>query len=359
VGFTSVRFHNFRNLSDAKIETASTEVFLVGENGQGKSNFLESLYLLSYGSSFRTRADRDLVRNGCTNAAVEGAYRSGDERHRILVEIADGKAVQVDGKRIADRKELARNTPSIIFAHDDMEYVGGRAERRRWFFDQTLSLLDPLYIDLLRRYRRVLRNRNACLRDRRLAPVRALDQQLSEVGVEIVRRRSELIRSFNTTFTPLFCDISAVRASLEISYRPSWKDSTTGRVLEALSESRSDDERLQTTTSGPHRDRYGFVTAGRDFARLASTGQRRLLALVLRVAQASYVAQHTQRRPVLLLDDVMLELDAARRERFLAALPAYEQAFFTFLPDEKFLEFRRTDTMILSVCEGMFDLWKG
>ncbi len=99
------------------------------------------------------------------------------------------------------------------------------------------------------------------------------------------------------------------------------------------------------TCTGPHRDDFRFVSSGLDFARLASTGQVRLLALSLRVAQAAYVQAKSGRKPVLLLDDVLLELDGGHRDRFLAALPDYEQAFFTFLPDERFEAYRRPSTL--------------
>ena len=114
---------------------------------------------------------------------------------------------------------------------------------------------------------------------------------------------------------------------------------------------------MKTTTSGPHRDRFVYRHEDRDFTRTASTGQLRLVSLILRVAQAQFFASRSGRSPVLLLDDVLLELDPTRRKRFLDALPAYEQAFFTFLPDERFNDYRREDTLIYRVADGRIEAY--
>ena len=104
--------------------------------------------------------------------------------------------------------------------------------------------------------------------------------------------------------------------------------------------------------SGPHRDRYGYFRCGADFAGTASTGQRRLLALLLRVAQARRFSEMTGKNPILLLDDVLLEMDGEKRRRFIAALPDYDQAFYTFLPEEPFQHYRGADTLVYHVKNG-------
>ncbi len=361
MGVRSVRLFRFRNLADAEVPVDAEEIFLVGENGQGKTNFLESVYLLAFGSSFRSRHEEDLIRRGDNEAAVQGVYGEDGQSRTVSVRLRrDGrKEIEVDSKPVADRKELAENIPVILFCHSDLEFVTGAPEQRRWFFNQTQSLFDPLHIDALRRYRRVLKSRNLALREQRHELIDVYDQQLAANGLELQRRRVVTSEEFNRTFGPIFAKVSSAAESLRIVYKPSWPEPSQEAALAALAASRGRDEAAAVTTTGPHRDDFRFVAAGRDYARLASTGQVRLLALSLRVAQAAYVQAMSRRRPVLLLDDVLLELDAGHRGRFLAALPGYEQAFFTFLPDERFEAYRRPSTLVYTVNGGVLTSWSG
>jgi DNA replication and repair protein RecF len=340
-------------------------IFLVGENGQGKSNFLEAVYLLSYGSSFRTSRENELITHGKREMALNGRYARPEENYIEgsvafkLGRVGGGasgyaatatpapaksgkeKTIELDGTRIYDRKQLISHLPAIVFSHDDIYFVNGPPERRRWFFNQTLSLFDPLFIDTLRDYRKILKMRNLALKDQRRDLIPIYDQQLAAAGLEIQRRRADLIGDFNRVVAPIFEKVSTISEPLSIEYRPSWP-AGIDQVCRLLEEKREQDLLYGTTSSGPHRDRFIFRLAGTDFARIASTGQLRLMSLILRIGQCRYFSEKTGRRPILLLDDVLLELDSERRKRFLAQLPEYEQAFFTFLPDEKYLELAGT-----------------
>jgi DNA replication and repair protein RecF len=356
MGFLSSAYRSFRNLKDAEVDLEAPEVFLFGDNGQGKTNFIESLYLLCFGSSFRTRKDALLIRNGEESAMVRGRLQSDlSPARRVAVSLArDGKKeIRSDARVIHDRSELIESAPCIVFSHQDLEFVSGPPEMGRRFFNQTQSLFDPLLIDLLRSYRKILRSRNVLLKEHNTELLKAFDRNLAETGHRIQSRREAIVEEFNRTFGPLYARVSGHSAATAISYRPSWKPgSDVAAILGQLARTLQRDRSFETTTTGPHRDRFVVTQDGRQFAPLASTGQVRLASLVLRVAQANFVAGKTGRRPILLLDDVLLELDAGRRDRFLGALPAYDQAFFTFLPDEQFLAYRSPDTRMYRVTAG-------
>ena len=387
MAFTALRFYQFRNLCDATVPVDAREVFLVGENGQGKTNFLEAVYVVCYGSSFRTRRDDLLRRTGCAEAAVEGWFADPDpaaagrspvgrstsdrpdtdrhslpdrhattDRHTVRV-VFSGRAKQIefDGKPIADRKSIIANIPCIVFCHDDIVFVSGAPDMQRWFMNQTQSLLEPLFVDELRRYNRVLKMRNAALRDRREDLLDVLDLQLVDTGLPVRERRADLCSRFSRTLESLFASVFETDVALELDYRPSWADADPASALEAVREARKVDLDLKTTTRGPHRDRFPFRFGGRLLTDVASTGQLRLVSLILRVVQAELISRSTGRKPVLLLDDVLLELDPRRRARFVDALPEYEQAFFTFLPDEQYARFRRESTVTYRVCGGAFE----
>jgi DNA replication and repair protein RecF len=236
-----------------------------------------------------------------------------------------------------------------------MEFVSGSPDMQRHFFNQTLSLQHPYFVDLLRRYRKILRQRNALLKDRRTDLLDVYDEQWVQVGCEIQRLRTETVREFNATFSRIHRDVSGLPEELRIEYRPSWREwSEPDETFGLVRERRPRDVGFGTSTSGPHRDRFVFRLGTRDFTEVASTGQLRLISLVLRVAQAVYFAEGTEKRPVMLIDDVLLELDAEKRQRFLRALPEYEQAFFTFLPDEPYRRYLRDSTRVYFVENGEF-----
>jgi DNA replication and repair protein RecF len=366
--FGTLRTLGFRNLADAEVNTQGKDIFLVGENGQGKTNFLEAVYVCSYASSFRGVLDKELVRDGEQQGAVAAHFAGSVESpgsadpqlyDQVLVTYEQHKKnVYLDGKPIEDRRDLLGVLPSIVFCHEDMEFVTGSPERRRWFFDQTLGLSDLSYLEDLRKYRRVLKTRNTLLKtgdDRILSMLDALDPQLAFYGLKLMEKREEAAAGFSALFGTLYGQVTGLD-QLGLRYIPSWKAMSLEGISRFLEEYRERDRSAGITLSGPHRDRYLFIRGPLEFAGKASTGQRRLLALLLRVAQARRFSTITGKYPVLLLDDVLLELDHEKRRKFLGVLPEYEQAFFTFLPDEPYQRYRKSGALVYQVSQGSLSL---
>ncbi len=362
MGFTSVQLYNFRNLVNGEIDTNGPEVFLVGENGQGKSNFLEAVYLLCFGSSFRTRNNRLLVRKEEKEMSLRGRFSLPPEEDLMTeLKMREGqKEIFLNGKKIGDRKELITTIPCIIFSHEDISYINGPPDTRRRFINQTMTLFNPLFIDTLRSYTKVLKMRNSELKNPRGTPLEIYDHQLADLGIDLQQARSRAIDEFNETFQEIHRRVEGEAGRngspepVRMTYRPSWKKiGKTGDVTAVLEAAREQDRELGFTRYGPHRDRIVFTRSGRDYSQTASTGQLRLLSLALKAAQAAFFHAKTGRDPVLLLDDVLLELDGERKKAFVQVLPRYEQAFFTFLPDEHYHRFyQREGTLVYTVKEG-------
>jgi DNA replication and repair protein RecF len=265
------------------------------------------------------------------------------------------KAIRLNGKQIRDRKDLIEKNPTIVFCHEDYSFAAGEPERRRFFFDQAAGLVSASYIDTLRDYRRILRQRNAALREGRYDLLELLDQQFVIHGIELMGVRRKLQQDFDNRFAVCFEAVSLLGREVRLRYRPSWNsDGNIPEILEKLALKRSEEMALGTSLSGPHRDRWNFLIGSENFASTASTGQLRLLALTLRLVQAEYFTEATGRLPTLLLDDVLLELDRGRRLRFLELLPQNGQAFFTFLPGELWEEYRTDSTLVYEVANGRF-----
>jgi DNA replication and repair protein RecF len=366
--FHSLWTASFRNLADSESYTGEKDVFLVGENGQGKTNFLEALYFAAYGSSFRGSRDGEIVRNGEKDFAIQVKIGSthGKDGNSYFTELhikyeKGKKNFFLDGKRVEERRELLSVVPCVVFCHEDMEFVSGSPERRRWFFDQSLSLCNVSYLDDFRNYRQVLKSRNAVLREavlnhRSPAPgiLDALDLQFIMYGLKLAERREREAALFSELFGPLFREVSGI-AGITVCYTPSWKFHDLEEGVSFLAERREAELAAGLSLSGPHRDRYAFYQESKEFAGKASTGQRRLLALLLRIAQARRFSDSTGKRPVLLLDDVLLEMDGEKRRRFLSVMPAYDQAFYTFLPEEPYRRYvrDRTASLVYAVESGV------
>ena len=368
-------FYNFRNLKNDTIDLSNREVYFVGENGQGKSNILESLYYAAYGISFRTHIDSQIVKKGEKDFSINAFYKNEKETStKISVIFENGKKrIEKDSKKIHDRKELINTIPCILFCHDDMRFATGEPEYRRFFIDQSLTLYDNLYIDDLRNYKKVLKSRNQVLKNKQYNMLDVYDEQLVQYGLVVQQKRKKAIFQFNEIFGKIYEEISGIEG-VSISYEPSWKITNPQNVDNSVQNSgivsekiffpasqdiislllsrRDSDKVLETTLSGPHRDKINFIKDGRPFVQIASTGQCRLISLLLRVAQAIYYTRATGLKPVLLMDDVLLELDPDKRAKLTAMLPEYEQLFCTFLPGEPYERYMHDTTKVYKIDKG-------
>lgn len=359
----SISYVNYRNLQNASINLSSKEVYFVGENGQGKSNLLESVYYSAYGSSFRTRTDSEAVKEGYSDFSIKTLYKleNGSTENISIFFEGGKKKIDKNGKWIKDRKELINTMPCVLFCHDDLEFATGEPERRRFFVDQCLSMYDVLYIDTNRNYKRILKSRNVSLKEGKHEMLEIYDSQLVQYGIEIIRKRRDAIFQFNQIFGKLYEKITGID-SLFIKYEPSWKSSDSINIVPSgqdafniLLEKREVDKVMGTTMSGPHRDKIRFMRNGTDFIATASTGQRRLIAILLRVAQAIYYSNVTGKKPVLLMDDVLLELDPDKRQSVTSLLPEYDQLFCTFLPGEPYERYKKETTKIYRIEGGVWN----
>jgi DNA replication and repair protein RecF len=304
--------------------------------------------------------DAGLINANKESCAVIAVVDTGFILRKLAVKIENGtKTIVVDDKKIDDRKHILSLVPSVVFCHEDMDFVTGSPERRRWFFDQNRSLYDVQYLDDLRHYRKVLRMRNMILKEAQIKQntgvLDTLDIQLVEYGLRIIEKRSFEAKKFSALFGPIYESVSFID-KMQVVYRSSWKEMNADEIIKKLITDRQREIMFGSSLSGPHRDRYEFIRDKNNFVAMASTGQLRLLALLLRISQTARYKEVTGDCPVLLIDDVLLELDGEKRQRFLAVMPEYEQAFFTFLPEEPFECYHKNDSLVYDVADGKLTL---
>lgn len=354
--FLYQKFYNFRNIKNDTIDLSPKEIFFVGENGQGKSNILESLYYSAYGISFRTHVDSQIVKKGEKDFSINSVYNDESNIQKISIIYENNKKrIEKNNKKITDRKELINTIPCILFSHDDMRFATGEPECRRFFIDQSLTLYDSTYIDDLRNYKKILKSRNLVLKNHEYDMLDIYDSQLAKFGLTIQLKRKKTIFEFNEIFGRVFEEISGI-GGVSICYHPSWKAENVNPdfdyILNHLHQNREKDKTFETTLSGPHRDRIDFVLNHHLFIPTASTGQCRLISLILRVAQAIFYSRSVGKDPVLLMDDVLLELDPNKRAKITALLPEYDQLFCTFLPGEPYERYKKEETKIYKINQG-------
>ena len=352
--FEKIRINNFRNIKTASIDINSKDVVLVGTNGQGKTNFLESIYILCYGSSFRTDSLKNCIKNGESDFSIIREYVDDNLEGEIKIVFKEGKRkIYLDNREIRDRKELIYQFPCIVFCHQDISFITGEPENRRKFFNQMMSLYSPTFFDNLRMYNLLLSQRNSSIK-KGDSIYSLYDERLAYYGLEIIKERTLGVYEFNKIFPKMFSEISNTDYKLEIVYQPSWNNlGSVNEIVEYLESNIERDFIMNTTTSGIHRDKFIIMSQYGNFASLGSTGQIRLCSILFRISEALYFSKMTGRKPILLIDDVLLELDPDKRGNLIKKLSNYSQSYFTFLPSEKYFNEDRNE-LIFYVKDGQF-----
>ncbi len=292
-----------------------------GDNGMGKTNVLEAIYLLGALRSFRTTSRRELIRHEAEAARVTADFGDavGGLRCEVVVETT-GRRVRVNGVTIRPDGGHFRELPMVLFHPDHVELVRGGPESRRRFLDRALYQADRRYPTLHRDYQRGLASRNRLLRDHPM-DTRSLgmfEEQLARSAAGLI----ELRRTFVEALSPLFLEAAEFiggRRVAAMRYRPAI-DADQAGLAAAWERSRDRDRELGHTASGPHADDLFLELDGRAARRYASQGQQRTLALALKIAETRALETATGRIPLLLLDDVSSELDRERNRRLFEFL---------------------------------------
>lgn len=332
---------DFRSYPAAELELAPGLTAVVGANGEGKTNLLEAIAYLATLSSFRGAPTEALIRDGAPQAVVRAeGVREG---RALLVEAEINRSgrnrVQVNRQRLGRSRDLLGALRVTVFSPDDLDLVKGGPSGRRGFLDEALVAARPAHDALRAELDRVLRQRNALLKQAggRLSAEVAVtldvwDTKLAEAGEALARARSALLERLRPQLALAYARVARREEDVSAGYVAPWR---SAGLAAALAGARRDDVRRGVSTVGPHRDEVDLRIAGRPARTHASQGEQRSLAWALRLATHSVVREATGSAPVLLLDDVFSELDPARSGALLTHLPAGQAVLTTAgaLPD--------------------------
>lgn len=320
--------YNFRNYIKGTAHFGDGLNIVAGKNAQGKTNLIEGIYLLATGTSPRLSNDKGLIRKGEDYARVTATAENigGEFEVEMLMSKNAKKCATVNGMAIAKIGELIGNIRAIYFSPDEMSLIKDSPDFRRRFMDIDLSQVDRSYFYSLNKYNKILRQRNALLKDESVEKIKSTislwDEQLAKEGAKLIVARRAFCKDLSSEAERIHKSI-AQNELLKIEYSTSVEsedeDGIAFELIEKLKKNIERDSYLKFTGVGPQRDDIKITLSGEDVRTFGSQGQQRTATLSLKLAEIAIFEKLSGEKPILLLDDVMSELDKERRTRLLKA----------------------------------------
>jgi DNA replication and repair protein RecF len=318
VHLAHLRLRDFRNYARLDVDFPQGFNVLRGDNAQGKTNILEAIYLMATLRSFRGVGGAQMIRHGQKGYFVGGQVVAADPHEIKMYWSASERRLTLDGQPVRKLTDYLGTLRVVVFCTEDLQLIKGTARIRRRFLDLLLSQTHPGYLPLLQRYTTSVRSRNALLKQRVVdeMAVDGFTRELVRLGTELAGFRRELVPGIVPLARQAYQRIASGSEELRLEYQPSIKKD----FAVELAQSKARERTYRTTLIGPHRDDLLFLLNDRSAAQYGSEGQKRSLAIALKMTQAEYLANLHGSLPILLIDDVMGELDARRRSGLLPLL---------------------------------------
>ena len=341
----TLELKNYRNYESLSISFDPGVNIIYGENAQGKTNILESIYMCGLGKSHRRSKEHEIIRLGCNEAHIKGEFSEDGLTERIDIHLkkSGGKGIAVNRIPIKRISELYGRVSVVIFSPEDLELIKRGPSHRRNFINQELCQIDPIYVEDLINYSKILKQRHELLKkldsaadkkDELLETLDIWDLQLVQFGAKIISRRRKFIEEINDCIFDIHYDLTEGREKLKLIYDPSV---TEEEFYEELLRNRERDKIYKNTSVGPHRDDLIFYEQEKDLKIFGSQGQQRTCVLSLKLAEIKMIEEAKREKPILLLDDVLSELDRNRQEKLLKGM-GDTQTIITCTGMDEFIE---------------------
>lgn len=323
-----ITLEDFRNYEREEIEFNPKVNIILGENAQGKTNLIESIYLTAIGKSFRTSKDRELIKFKKEFCRVSALFEKEEEGSVQVVISKEGKkAAKIDGRKVERASELLDNIFVVVFSPEDLKIIKEDPAKRRNFINRELSQLKLSYLNNLKIYNRVLAQRNAYLKENKYEKesLELWDEIIIDVGSKIMKERADFISKLSDISKDIHSKITNEKEVMNIKYRPNIEISNGEKsqkelIKEALKEGLESDLYKRNTGRGPHRDDIEIIINNINARNYGSQGQQRTAALSLKLAEINLLKEEKGENPILLLDDVLSELDNERQKYLIDSL---------------------------------------
>jgi DNA replication and repair protein RecF len=353
---------NYRNYKELNIELSKSVNVFIGDNAQGKTNILESIYYCSIGKSPRTSRDKELINWNGEEAYIK-LYVSKerlDKKIEIKIFKEGKKGINVNSIKVNKISELIGVLNVVIFSPEDLKIVKESPSFRRKFLDIELCKLSKKYYFNLVQYNKSLNERNIILKkynEKQEYMLEVYDEQLSKYGGAIVKARDKYIKSLNDKGKSIHSDITSKAENIDFNYITSVKnvDNAEHELLDMLKINRIKDFEKRATSIGPHRDDFNIKINGIDTKVFGSQGQQRTSVLTIKFASLEIVKEVTGEYPVLLLDDVLSELDANRQKFILNSINNI-QTFITCTGIGDIEKYLKNEAQLFKVKNGTVEI---
>ena len=315
-----IKLQNFRNYEQLELSLNKDINIIYGNNAQGKTNILEAIFLSSFGKSFRTNKEKEMIRFNEQRCLVEIFYQKKNRDGKVKIEISTKKQISLNGVKLKKLSELLGNINIVIFTPDDINILKDGPASRRRFLDMMIGQLRPNYVYNLNMYLKTIEQRNNYLRQIREEnkPEEMLeiwDENLAEYGEKIYIYRNEFIEKLLNKINNIHKNITDAKEEIRIEYLSNCDNKEN--YLKLLKERRKLDIIKGYTTKGIHRDDFVIYINDKEVSTYGSQGQNRTAVLSLKLSELQVVYDEIGEYPILLLDDFMSELDEVRRKNFL------------------------------------------
>jgi len=348
---------HYRNIDNAYLKPGKNLTIFYGLNGQGKTNLLESIYLLGNARPFRSAKIPELLHSGSISAFVRGKVQSAQIDSEITFQLEQTtRRVSIDGKTIHRAGDLHGKLAVVVFSPDDTAMVKLGPETRRRYLDRSLYTSNAGFLQDYHTYYRTLKHRNAVLKSNNYEGLELWTEQLAAAGVRLMEHRQEYTSTLNLLLQKYYREIAGEFEQVTIIYHPD-VPLITGSEYEALLKEfhtqQEHDLRYKTTGRGPHRDDLSFLIKDRPLKSFGSQGQQRSFVLALKLAELDHLQNTFREMPMLLLDDIASELDRQRMTNLLLFLRQQQvQVLITTTDITPFLPVLEQDSKIYRVEGG-------
>lgn len=326
---SKIILENFRNYDKLELNIAEGLNIFIGNNAQGKTNVIESIYVSSIGKSFRTNIDREMIKMNELNSKIKIEYFKNDKVNMIdiIFEQEKTKQVKLNGIKLDKLSQVVGNVQTVLFSPDELQVLKQLPGVRRKFFDISISQTKPMYLYYILEYNKILKQRNALLKqmkyDRSLIDtIDIWNIKLINAGILLIENRTRYVEKINKKITKRHLYISDNKEELILKYIPNCEDKEN--FEKKLKDSLEADIQNGYTGYGPHKDDYSFYINGILLNKFGSQGQQRSGILSYKLAEIDNLYEEYGEKPVLLLDDVTSELDKNRIEKLLQNFEGYQ-----------------------------------
>ena len=328
-----LELHNYRNYTNKQFEFKPGINVIIGENGVGKTNIVEAIYYLSLARSFRGVDDVDLIKYNMDYASISLKIQFGNLTRDITTIIShNGREVMMNNKPIERISDLAKTINVILFEPEDVMLFKGSPKGRRNFLDISLVKHTESYLSAISRYNKVLKERNEVLKQEKIDKT-LLDtttEMLIKAAAPIVQYRESYLKDINDILNKITRALTGVHAHVEIIYHPfvANDENYETNARNAFNKALETDLKHKATSIGIHREDFSINLFDKDIATFGSQGQNRLVALALKLSPY-FLIEDKDKRPIVVLDDVMSELDEKHQTILIKFLKKFEQVFIT------------------------------